>query len=307
MLTPMIDNRSSSRSDRRADARRLAAEYATSRALAESGPLADAIPRTLEAICTTLGWEHGALWQVDRHANRLRCVEAWHPPGAAFADFESLSRQTTFDRGVGLPGRVWATGRPAFIPDVARDDNFPRAPVAAAEGLHAAFGFPISIDDEVLAVMEFFSRAIREPDRELLDMLGTIGGQIGQFMERRRAEEELNRFFALSIDLICIAGFDGYFKRLNPAWGNALGRSISELCAVPYLEFVHPDDQAATSAEAGKVAAGAKLLRFDNRYSAADGSYRWLSWTAVPYIDERLIYAAARDVTEIRATAERLE
>jgi PAS domain S-box-containing protein len=274
--------------------------------LAESGRLADATPRILEAICTTLGWEYGALWQVDQPANHLRFVDIWRAPGSSFTEFEALSRRTTFERGVGLPGRVWASGRPAFIPNVWQDANFPRSSVAEAEGLRAAFGFPISIDDEVLGVMEFFSRAIREPDQELLAMLGTIGGQIGQFMERRRAEEELNRFFALSLDLLCIAGFDGYFKRLNPAWEQVLGTSIAELCAVPYFEFVHPDDRAATEAEASKIAAGAKVLRFHNRYRTVDGSYRWLSWKAVPYTDERLIYAAARDISETKAAAEEL-
>ena len=292
--------------DQAASARRLAAEYATTRALAESGRLADATPRILEAICTTLGWEHGALWQVDRHANRLRCVEIWHPSASAFDEFEASSRTMTFERGVGLPGRVWTSGRPEFIPDVVHDPNFPRASIAAREGLHAAFGFPISIGNDVVGVMEFFSREIREPDTELLDMLGAIGSQIGQFIERRRAEEELDRFFALSLDLLCVAGFDGYFKRLNPSWERALGHSIEALCAVPYLEFVHPDDRAATLAEAGKIAAGASVLRFENRFRAADGSYRWLSWTSVPYSDERSIYAAARDVTDQKAAAEQL-
>jgi PAS domain S-box-containing protein len=292
--------------DHPAAARRLAAEYATTRALAESGRLADATPRILEAICTRLGWEHGALWQVDRHANRLRCVEIWRTPGVRFDDFEALSRTTTFERGVGLPGRVWASGRPDFIPDVVHDSNFPRAPVAAAVGLHAAFGFPITIHGDVIGVMEFFSQEIREPDTQLLDMFGSIGSQIGQFMERRRVEEELDRFFALSLDLLCIAGFDGYFKRLNPSWERVLGHSLGELCAVPYLEFVHPDDRAATAAEADKMTAGAIVLRFENRFRAADGGYRWLSWTSVPYGDERSIYAVARDVTDQKGTAEQL-
>jgi PAS domain S-box-containing protein len=293
-------------SDQAPSARRLAAEYATTRALAESGRLAEATPRILEAICTTLGWEHGALWQVDRHADRLRCVEIWRRSSSLFGEFEALSRKTTFERGVGLPGHVWASGRPHFIQDVVLDPNFPRAPIAAREGLHAAFGFPITIEGEVVGVMEFFSRDIREPDTELLDMLGAIGSQIGQFMKRRRVEEELDRFFALSLDLLCIAGFDGYFKRLNPSWERVLGHSIEALCSVPYLELVHPDDRAATGAEAEKVAAGASVLRFENRYRAADGSYRWLSWTAVPYPDERSIYGAARDVTDHKAAAEQL-
>ena len=101
----------------------LAAECATARVLAQPGRLADLIPRVLEAICTALGWQYGALWQLDRHANRLRCVETWAAPGAGFTGFEAASRQcqTLFERGIGLPGRVWATGRPAFIPDVAVD------------------------------------------------------------------------------------------------------------------------------------------------------------------------------------------
>ena len=119
------------------------------------------------------------------------------------------------------------------------DANFPRAPIASHEGLHGAFGFPILCRGTVVAVMEFFSRAIREPDEPLLGMLGMVGEHIGQFMERKRAEEELDRFFSLSLDLMCVAGFDGYFKRVNPAWERVLGYSGDELLSRPYLDFVH--------------------------------------------------------------------
>ena len=215
--------------------RHLAAEYATARVLAESARLVEAMPQILEAICRTLGWDYGALWRVDPHDNVLRLIAAWHMPGTGFAEFETLSRETSFASGVGLPGRVWAAARPAFIPDVLKDENFPRAPAAAREHLHAAFGFPVVLEHEVLGVMEFFSRDIREPDEELLTMLDTIGRQIGQFIERRRAEEDLNRFFALSVDMLCIAGFDGYFRRINPAWQRTLGFTDAELYAQPYL------------------------------------------------------------------------
>jgi len=290
----------------RVTSRRLAAEYATARVLAESARLAEAMPRILAAICQTLGWDYGAMWRVDLTANVLRLTSSWHTPGVGFAEFEQLSRQTSFVSGVGLPGRVWKAGRPAFIPDVLQDDNFPRAPAAARENLHAAFGFPVLLGRHVLGVMEFFSREIREPDEELLTMLDTIGSQIGQFVERRRAEEELDRFFALSADLLCIAGFDGYFKRLNPAWQHTLGFSEGELCTTPYLDFVHPEDREVTRAEAGQIAGGVIAMQFENRYRSRDGSYRWLSWTAVPYAGEQLIYAAARDVTERKRADEQL-
>ena len=286
--------------------RRFAAEYATARVLAESARLADATPRILEAICTTLGWEHGALWRLDREANLLRCVDTWQVPGADFAQFEALSRSTTFPPGIGLPGRVWATGRPAFIPDVVHDANFPRARVAAAEGLHAAFGFPVMLGADILGVMEFFSREIREPDDELLTMLDTIGSQIGQFIERRRAEEELNRFFALSLDLLAVSGFDGHFRRLNPSWSRTLGFTDAELFARPGMDLVHPDDHARMQSERERVTAGANLVHYESRLQCRDGSYRWFSVNAVPYAEEQLIYIAARDITDRKLADEQL-
>ena len=88
---------------------------------------------------------------------------------------------------------MWSSLKPEYIPDVVPDENFPRGPIAEREGLHAAFGFPILLGGEVLGVIEFFSREIRQPDQELLNMLATIGSQIGQFIERKRAEEAFRK------------------------------------------------------------------------------------------------------------------
>jgi len=286
--------------------RRLHAQYATARALAESASLREAAPRVLEAICETLGWEHGALWRVEAAAGVLRCVETWHPPSSSFPEFEAASRRTTFASGVGLPGRVWASGKPTWIPDVVRDSNFPRAPIAAREGLHGAFGFPVLLGAEVLGVLEFFSREIRRPDAELLALLATVGSQIGQFAERKRAEEELATLFETSRDLLCVAGFDGYFRRLNPAWERTLGYTTEELRARPFVAFVHPDDRESTLAEAVKVATGSSAVLFENRYRCKDGSYRWLSWNVTPLPGEGLTYGTARDVTEQKRAAEDL-
>ncbi|GAC1574856.1 MAG: hypothetical protein NVS3B24_02560 [Candidatus Dormibacteria bacterium] len=112
--------------------------------------------------------------------------------------------------------------------------------------------------------------------------------------------------FALSADLMCVAGLDGYFKRVNPAWQAVLGFEPHELLGQPFLEFVHPDDRDATLAEVAKLAQGAHTLHFENRYRCRDGSYRWLDWTSVPDRDAGLLYAVARDVTQSRSDSERL-
>jgi PAS domain S-box-containing protein len=282
---------------------RLHVQYETTRALAESASLAEAAPRILKALGETLGFDHGAVWTVDRSDTSIRCLDTWHPPSVAVPEFDAVSRATTFERAVGLPGRVWRSGEPAWIEDVVKDSNFPRAAVAAREGLHGAFGFPIKLGGTVLGVLEFFSREIREPDQDLLELLATIGSQIGQFVERKRAENELEALFRMSRDLLCIAGFDGYFRRLNPAWVETLGYSIEELMSRPYVDFVHPDDRKATSSEAQSVSAGQLATRFENRYRRRDGSYRWLSWNSAPIPEQGLIYCVARDVTEQKAAA----
>src|SRR6266545_4221425 len=134
-----------------------------------------------------------------------------------------------------------------------------------------------------------------------------VSSAIRDITERKRAEEELESFFRLSLDMLAVADFDGYFKRLNPVWERVLGWSREQLLARPYLDFVHPEDREATLAEAAGLSRGLETLSFTNRYCCADGSYRWLLWNSSPDPDRQRIYAAARDVTEKRVAEEEIE
>ena len=179
------------RRSRPAAERLLLAQHAVTSVLAEAATFESAMPRILEAVCVHLGWERGAFWAVDTEADALRLVGVWHAPDEALPRFERASRERTFARGVGLPGRVWERGAPAWVADVVEDANFPRAAVAAEENLHGAFAFPVAAGGTVLAVAEFFTQAVRVPDESLRATFMTLGSQIGLFLERRRAEERL--------------------------------------------------------------------------------------------------------------------
>lgn len=121
------------------------------------------------------------------------------------------------------------------------------------------------------------------------------------------AKDERDRLFAMSLDLLCIAGLDGYFRRVNPAWESTLGYSAKELCSRPFIDFVHPDDRDRTLAEVRQLDQGVDVIHFENRYRCKDGSYRWLSWmTPAPRTGESTLYAVARDVTEKKEVEERL-
>ena len=186
-------------SPRKREEARVAGQHAVTRVLAEAPTLASATPRILQAVCESLGWEVGAIWRVDKKEELLRCVEAWQLPSHKLSDFDRVTRIRTFAHDVGLPGRVWAKAEPVCIEDVALDDNFPRKDIAVQEGLHGAIGFPILVGSEVLGVLEFFSRQIQTPDIRLLEMMGAIGSQIGQFIERCQAEEAL-RVYARDLE-----------------------------------------------------------------------------------------------------------
>jgi PAS domain S-box-containing protein len=175
--------------ERKLAEQRLMVQHKVTAMLAEAATLEEVTPKILETVCEFLFWDVGTLWRIDREAAVLRCVEVWHKPSVEIAQFEAVTRERTLRTGVGLPGRIWSSHEPAYIPDVTKDPNFPRGPMAEREGLHAAFGFPILLGGQVLGVIEFFSREIRQPDQELLNTLATIGSQIGQFIERKRAEQ----------------------------------------------------------------------------------------------------------------------
>lgn len=133
---------------------------------------------------------------------------------------------------------------------------------------------------------------------------------IRDITERKQVEEKLrnsDRIFEHSVDMMSVAGFDGYFKVLNPAWERTLGWTADELLSKPWKEFLHPDDVEMTETIKGEIVDGREIYRFENRYRCKDGSYRWLSWNAFPYSEEKVMFAITRDITPNKIADEELK
>lgn len=208
---------------------------------------ADAVLRVLQAVCDNLAWEAGAFWEVSAAENELVCAEFWQRPPALAPEFESLSRRRRFARGVGLPGRVWASKQTVWVADLLHDNNFPRLSVAAHEEIQSALAFPIASGDELLGVMEFFSRQPRRPDEETLRMLGDVGLQFGQFLRRRRAEaalaqseQRMRAVLDAALDCVITIDREGRVVEWNPAAAATLGYTAAEAVGRDMAELIVP-------------------------------------------------------------------
>lgn len=154
----------------------------TLRAISQASSIEENSEQILQAICEPFQWDFGAIWLVDANTNQLYCMGIWQNPVLKTLAFKGISRSLQFPSNVDLPGRIWSSGTPIWIENIQIEQNFPRSMHAQEVGLHAAVGFPILVQNQVLGVMEFFNREIQKPDASLFNTLDTLAPLIGHFM-----------------------------------------------------------------------------------------------------------------------------
>jgi PAS domain S-box-containing protein len=264
----------------RAEAR-LTAEHAVTRILADSDSLETAAPQILDAIRHSLHAHAGLLWQpADAPAQQIRCTIASNAQGSAeLLAFVEESRRCVFERGTGLPGRVWAAHAPAWITELTQDENFPRRAAAARAGLRSGMSFPIGSGDEFFGAMEFFTEQPMQPDPALVNMMGAIGSEIAQFVLRRRAEVQLRQSQRELADLVENAtvglhwvAADGTILWANKAELAMLGYAHDEYVGRNIGEF-HADAEVIDSILTC-LSRGETLRDYEARLRCKDGSIK---------------------------------
>jgi PAS domain S-box-containing protein len=240
--------------ERRRAERRLAAQHEVTRALAESATLREAAPRLLRTVCESLEWDVGGLWTVTPPDGALRCAALHVAPGVAVPAFAERTRSFAFRRGAGgLVGTVWSRRRPRWIPDLRQETGLPRGPEAIGDGLRSAFAFPILLGEEVAGVAEFFSREVRPADENLLNTVASLGSQIGQFIERQRAEEAL-RFQKTLLESQSEAAIDGILVVSRDGRMVSFNRRFVEMWDIPPDVVESRSDEAAIQSVLDKLA-----------------------------------------------------
>jgi len=212
-----------------------AARFAVTQALVTSPGWEKAAPGVLEGLCRALDWELAEYWEVDAERETMHFVTAWKRPGRDTSSYEATAAQTSYRRGGGLAGRVWETGAPVSVPDVASDDS-PRSAAAVAAGLRGIVGFPVRSGRRVVGMIALHTWAPRELDEGLVAVMNDVGSQIGEFVERKRAEtalQESEKRMRSVLDNVSdgLATIEqtGIIESANPAVVKLFGYSEQEL------------------------------------------------------------------------------
>ncbi len=303
---------------------RLAAQYLVTRVLSEHQDTGQALHRVLKVVCESLDWDVGLLWRIDEESEVLRLGDIWCQPGLPVAAFETACRNITFGKGVGLPGRVWASGRPETADTGAEDASLPRRQAMKESGLISLIAWPINGDNGLIGVVEFCRRGAARPDHELPHMFNWLGAALGQFIERRRAEarasEEAEEAQRARVHLEAVLASigegliqvdpEGKALDVNRAGAALLGYTSQEIAGRDLHDLLHgglPDSDNHAGAACPLLAViktGGARQSLEDRFLRKDGSVFPVGYLVAPLVVAGRQIGAVMSFADISARKE---
>jgi PAS domain S-box-containing protein len=265
--------------------------------LSVSPDLSTATTSILKRFCAASDWPLGELWIPTPDGALELFSAAQRPDFTAGTKFQCATAGLSLRFSEGLLNELWG-GAPVFVPDLWTDPGVFRAKAAELAGFRSAFVIPLKSGEQTLALMLFFLTGTQAPDGHWMALARAVAAEVGAIFQRERMQEQLDSFFNRSLDMHCIAGFDGFLKRVNPAWTRILGYEAGDLLSRPLIEFVHPEDRPLFLEKLAKLGSGADLTALEVRCLCADGSSIWTLWNATPLASQHLLIATSRDITE---------
>ncbi len=290
------------------DARRaqklLDLEHAVARCLNSARSANEVLSEVIRSVCETQEWDFGRYWEPDSPLAALTSRAAWSAPITDLTRYLASSTSLSYEPGVGLVGRVWETGTPLWVPDMDLDERVLQKDVVRRTGLHGSFVIPVISHDKTIGVLSFVSREVKEPDLRLLAAARMIGSQVGQFLERRRAEESLRRFrVALdnSADMILLVDRASMrYVDANETACRLLGYSREELIGMHPHEVLPVGEAELEKAYDQLIADGSIKGGMNSHYRCKDGTL--LPFESTRHVlhsgDGYLIAAISRDIRE---------
>ncbi len=260
--------------------------------------LNDMLRKVLKLLVDFGDFTMAEAWLIGVDKNKIRLAAVFPKTAGMQTFYEESNDIKGLVMGEGLPGIVWETQTIQFWPDVDKNKQFLRRGAAKKAGLKTLHGIPIKHNNEVVGVLLLGLNRDEKQKAGFNNLFESIGDYLGAEIKRKQLEQELYQIFNFAPDIICIAGVDGYFKKINPSMSRLLEYTEEELLSRPYIEFVHPDDRGSTTTEVKHVFDGRPSFHFENRYITKSGKIRSLAWTATEASDESLIFCVARDITD---------
>lgn len=278
--------------------------------LMENTSINTSLEKALQKIRKFTGWDLIELWSpsYDQSCikNDISAFYTKHPYVQKLKKFVFETRLNIYTKEQYLQLPAYTSQQPYWIEHLENDQTLVRREMALETGFKSALAIPILNEGVIVCAIYLFSFAEKTRNEHAEKMIQTFGSLIGTELQKRKRELELDTFFKISPDIMTIAGMDGKFMKVNPAFERFIGYTESEAKELHPLHYVHVDDRAGVLEKLQQLSSGSSVSYYENRVITKDGKEKWIAWTATPVFEEGMVIATHRDITDRKLVEEKL-